>query len=244
MKTCIIVPCYNEAQRLPVSDFQTYLRDNPGIHVCFVDDGSQDGTKAVLQGLETALPMQVTALILPQNLGKAGAVRAGMLHKASDGYDCLGYLDADLATPLDAIQDLETILAAQPGLDLVMGSRIKFLGTDIQRDTFRHYTGRVIATFISNILRLPVYDSQCGAKLFRQRVVAALFQESFLSPWLFDVELLARLIQMHGRQNLLRGHVAEMPLRQWIEQHDSRVKMSYFFRLWYELYRIHQKYRT
>ncbi|OIN58844.1 glycosyltransferase [Arsenicibacter rosenii] len=244
MKTCIIVPCYNEAERLPVTAFQEYLRDNPGIHICFVDDGSQDNTKAVLQQLEAAMPTQVTALILPQNQGKAGAVRAGMLHKAPELYDCLGYLDADLATPLDAIQDLEAVLAAQPGLDLVMGSRIKFLGTDIQRDTFRHYTGRVIATFISNILRLPVYDSQCGAKLFRRRVVTALFQEAFLSPWLFDVELLARLIQMHGRQHLLRGHVAEMPLRQWIEQHDSRVKMSYFFRLWYEMYRIHQKYRT
>jgi len=229
VKTCIIVPCYNEAQRLPVATFQEYLRMNPGVHFCFVDDGSQDHTDQVLEAIEAEFPTQVTALILPGNQGKAGAVRAGMLLKVAATYDYLGYLDADLATPLEAIQDLETVLDRQLTLDLVMGSRIKFLGTDIQRNTFRHYVGRVIATFISNILRLPVYDSQCGAKLFRSEAVAGLFREPFLSPWLFDVELLARLIQKHGREKLLRGHVAEMPLRQWVEQNDSRVKMTYFF---------------
>ncbi|TAE28153.1 MAG: glycosyltransferase family 2 protein [Cytophagales bacterium] len=241
--TAIIVPCYNEATRLPVAEFEAYWQARPDVRFCFVDDGSTDPTRPLLERLQVRYPQQVEALILPQNRGKAGAVRAGMLHMASvSSVLYLGFLDADLATPLSAIGDLETRIAAEPTLELVMGSRIKFLGTDIQRNPFRHYAGRVIATLISNILQLGVYDTQCGAKLFRREVVPGLFSESFLSPWLFDVELLARLIRQHGREGLV-GRVAEMPLRQWVEKDDSRIQVSYYFKLWYELYRISRAYK-
>lgn len=239
---CIIIPCYNEATRLPGDAFVAYLRQTPTVSVCFVNDGSRDDTRAVLDGLKQQQPGQIAVLHLAQNQGKAGAVRAGMLHCADQPTDYLGYLDADLATPLDAIGDLQTVLDRQPALDLAMGSRVKILGANIQRDPFRHYVGRVIATFISNILKLPVYDTQCGAKLFRRGVVTPLFQEPFISPWLFDVELLARLIRQYGRATVA-NHVAEVPLRQWIEQSDSRISSGYVFRMWYELYRIHQTYR-
>ena len=239
---CMIIPCYNEATRLPADAFMAYLNREKMVRVCFVNDGSRDNTSAVLEGLRQQLPAQIEVLDLAQNLGKAGAVRAGMLHCANQPFDYLGYLDADLATPLDAIGDLQTALDADPALDVVMGSRIKFLGADIRRDPFRHYVGRVIATFISNILKLPVYDTQCGAKMLRRGVVPGLFHEPFISPWLFDVELLARLIRQHGRANI-PGRVAEVPLRQWIEQSDSRISSGYVFKMWFELYRIHQTYR-
>ncbi|GAB3639424.1 hypothetical protein GCM10027423_00600 [Spirosoma arcticum] len=238
----MIIPCYDEATRLPATAFIAYLRRMPTVSVCFVNDGSRDNTRAVLDGLQQQQPDQIEVLHLAQNQGKAGAVRAGILHCAGQPVDYLGYLDADLATPLDAIDDLQTALDRQPTLDLVMGSRVKILGADIQRDPFRHYVGRVIATFISNILKLPVYDTQCGAKLFRRGIVTNLFQEPFISPWLFDVELLARLIRQHGRANVA-DHVAELPLKRWIEQSDSRIGSGYVFRMWYELYRIHQTYR-
>lgn len=243
MFVCIIIPCYNEANRLPADAFVAYARQHPTVRFCFVDDGSTDNTRARLEQLQTTYPDCMEALILPRNLGKAGAVRAGMLHGLRTGpADYLGFLDADLATPLDAIGDLITVLSAQPGLDLVMGSRIKHLGTDIRRKAFRHYTGRIIATFISNILQLPVYDSQCGAKLFQRGVVAALFAEPFISPWLFDVEVLARLIRLRGRPDVL-NRVVEWPLRRWIEQSDSRIRPSYMLRVWYELFRIYRTYR-
>lgn len=241
--TTIIIPCYNEANRLPMADFKSYWQQHPDVRFCFIDDGSTDQTRGLLEQLQAEYPQQVEALILERNRGKAGAVRAGMLHVAGrQEVDYVGFLDADLATPLSAIQDLEARVVSEPGLELVMGSRIKYLGTDIRRNPFRHYAGRVIATFISTILKLGVYDTQCGAKLFRRDVVTSLFTEPFLSPWLFDVELLARLIRQHGREGL-RGRVAEMPLRQWIEKDDSRIKVSYYFKLWYELYRIRQAYR-
>ena len=238
----MIIPCYNEATRLPADAFLAYLQRVPAVSVCFVNDGSRYDTRAVLDQLRQQQPGQIDVLHLEQNQGKAGAVRAGMLHCAGQPVDYLGYLDADLATPLDAIGDLRATLDHKPALDLAMGSRVKILGADIRRDPFRHYVGRVIATFISTILKLPVYDTQCGAKLFRRGVVPGLFREPFISPWLFDVELLARLIRQHGRANV-PNHVAEVPLRQWIEQSDSRISSGYVFKMWYELYRIHLTYR-
>ena len=239
----MIIPCYNEANRLPTDAFISYLNRVSSVQLCFVNDGSHDDTQAVLDGLQRQYPDKIKVLSLPNNQGKAGAVRAGMLHCSDQPFDYLGYLDADLATPLDAIGDLQTVLDQNPMLDMVMGSRIKFLGADIQRDAFRHYVGRVIATFISNILKLPVYDTQCGAKLFRRGVVTGLFSEPFLSPWLFDVEILARLIRQYGRLTI-PVHAAEVPLKQWIEKSDSRISPTYMFRMWYELYRIHQTYRN
>lgn len=243
LSVCVVVPCYQEATRLPAEGFLAYVGQTPDVNFCFVDDGSTDDTRAVLERMRAAHPNQIEVLILPHNLGKAGAVRAGMLHCANQPFDFLGFLDADLATPPDAIGDLAGMFSDRPDLDLVMGSRIKHLGADIRRNPARHYAGRIIATLISNLLKLPVYDTQCGAKLFRQRVVIDLFAEPFISPWLFDVELLARLIRRYGRTEIL-NHVAEFPLKQWIEQNDSRISAGYLFTVWYELYRIQRAYRN
>jgi dolichyl-phosphate beta-glucosyltransferase len=238
----IIIPCFNEADRLPTKVFIDYHLAHADVRYCFVDDGSTDKTKLIISKLADNYSAGLEILILPKNQGKAAAIRAGMLHIADRDCTHIGFLDADLATPLDAIADFRTILTAQPGLELLMGSRMKRLGNHIERNEFRHYVGRIIATCISQVLHLEVYDSQCGAKFFRRDVVRGLFTEPFLSRWLFDVEILARLIRQHGRNNLV-GRVAEMPLKTWLEKGGSKVKLSYFFKLWYELYRIHRVYQ-
>jgi dolichyl-phosphate beta-glucosyltransferase len=240
--TCLIIPCYNEATRLPVDAFAGFVARQPDRHLCFVNDGSTDNTLLILNDLQQKHPNRITVIDLLHNQGKAGAVRAGMLQMSGQPFDFLGYFDADLATPLAAADDLRQHLLDHPDRVMVLGSRIQFLGTAIQRQTFRHYAGRVIATLISLILKLPVYDTQCGAKLFRRGMVPVLFGEPFLSPWLFDVELLARLIRQVGRADITRW-VAEQPLRQWTEMSDSRIKPSYYLKLWWELYRIHRAYR-
>ncbi|GAB3327377.1 hypothetical protein GCM10027299_27920 [Larkinella ripae] len=240
---CIIIPCYNEASRLPADAFLSYQQLHPNVRFCFVNDGSNDQTLTVLNQLAQRNPAQNEVVNLAQNQGKAGAVRAGMLHVQQSAVDYIGYFDADLATPLDAINDLQRFLDNHPAHQLVMGSRIQHLGTHIRRNTWRHYQGRVIATAISLILQLPVYDTQCGAKLFRRATVPIAFQGPFISPWLFDVEILARLIPQFGRKQI-GDFVAEMPLREWIEQSDSRIKLSYMFQMPIELYKIYRTYRT
>ncbi|RYF76530.1 MAG: glycosyltransferase, partial [Cytophagaceae bacterium] len=218
-----------------------YQQTHPDVSFCFVNDGSRDRTADVLAELQQRNPTRMDVLNLAQNQGKAGAVRAGMLHSAQQGHLYLGYFDADLATPLAAIDDLRLVLDKHPDCVFVMGSRIKHLGVNIQRDAFRHYVGRIIATIISLILKLPVYDTQCGAKLLRNNVVPIVFRDVFISPWLFDVELIARLVGHFGRPNLA-GKLLEEPLQEWIEQADSRLSSSYIFRMWTEMYRIYRTY--
>ena len=135
-------------------------------------------------------------LNLPANAGKAEAVRAGVLRALELEPDSAGYWDADLATPLDAIPHFLRVFEERPQIELVMGARVHLLGRHIERNPLRHYLGRVAATLIALTLKLRVYDTQCGAKLFRTTpVMREVFAAPFASSWAFDVEVLARLVR-------------------------------------------------
>ena len=159
LKPCVIIPCYNEERRLKVESFHSFLDSNKSIDLLFVNDGSLDKTQVVLGQLE-ALFENVSVLNLEQNVGKASAIRKGMLHVLDKDYDHIGYFDADLATPLKEIPRFLNIFE-DCNIDLVMGTRILRLGGDIQRKWNRHFLGRLFATFASFSLQLPVYDTQC-----------------------------------------------------------------------------------
>src|SRR5579875_2021639 len=165
---CLVIPCFNEAARLNISAFEAFLSGSSGTRLLFVDDGSNDGTAAVLGQLCKRFEQSTKILRSEQNRGKAEAVRRGILY-ALDSYKVrlIGYWDADLATPLDTLGRFECVLNERPGTEMVFGSRVKLLGRHVERRASRHYLGRVFATVVSTLLRLPIYDSQCGAKLFR-----------------------------------------------------------------------------
>jgi glycosyltransferase involved in cell wall biosynthesis len=234
----VIVPCYNEALRLDRVAFEDFLGRHAGrVSLWFVDDGSTDDTLRLLEEL-AAVP---GAHVLPKgkNAGKAEAVRFGMQH-AIEHTDALviGFWDADLATPLPSILDLLGVLDTQPTIDMVFGSRVKLLGRQIERKAVRHYLGRVFATVASNVLGVPIYDTQCGAKLFRRTPqLARILQDPFLSRWIFDVEMLARLIGLRGVDYITQA-VYEYPLETWCDIGGSKVKPSDFLKAIGDLLRI------
>lgn len=239
-KICMVVPCYNEAQRLKVDAFRDFLREQDDIDFCFVNDGSTDNTSEVLRHAVECVPERLLMVDNADNRGKAEAVRCGMLHVTSLGrYDMIGFLDADLATPLEEIRLLSDMMVRRPELHVTMGARLKRLGANVQRKAYRHYMGRVFATAVSLLFRMPVYDSQCGAKLFRAALVPELFREPFSSRWLFDVEILLRLRKLYPDYENV---VCEVPLYVWIEQGDSRIRLSHLLKMPGELLQIYRRY--
>src|SRR5262249_50217201 len=123
--------------------------------------------------------------------------------------------------------------------------RVKLLGRSVQRHVLRHYVGRIFATAVSIMLRLGVYDTQCGAKLFRVTPrLEERFRDPFISGWIFDVELIAREIQARRRhqQPQVDQIIYEHPLRQWHDVPGSKIRLHDWIAGAWELWRIYRKY--
>jgi glycosyltransferase involved in cell wall biosynthesis len=234
----IVIPCYNEAARFQPAEAERLL-ENPGIKLILVNDGSTDNTAAVLQRFAEQHGARVTSLDLAQNQGKAEAVRRGLQLAMSEGAEVTGYLDADFATPAS---EMLRLLSRQEATNaqVVLGARWLHLGAEIQRNSWRHYGGRVFATLASQVLGLKVYDTQCGAKLFRVTpLLEAALEDQFASPWAFDVELLGRLAQGYAVSDFL-----EVPLQQWVDVAGSKITLPDMIRATLSLGQIHRSLKS
>jgi len=239
--TCIVIPCYNEEKGISNSEYSNFLENNPETLICFVNDGSTDNTLGVLNVLKSKHDAQIHILSLEKNSGKAEAVRAGINYcNQNFQHQFIGYLDADLATTLEEFIDLRNYLTGE--IVFSFGSRIRKIGSTIERENSRFLIGRVVATFISNILNIKVYDTQCGSKLFTKEISEELFQKEFISKWLFDVEIFYRMIHLFDREKAITK-MHEVPLKLWVEKGDSKVKFTYGFKLWFDLYKISRNYK-
>jgi dolichyl-phosphate beta-glucosyltransferase len=245
--TCVVVvPCYNEAVRLQPLRFSEFLAQDQQVNFLFVNDGSTDGTLNILQTLREKHPDRIEVLDKQKNAGKAEAVRSGMLHViALDHVSYTGFWDADLATPLDVVPLLLAKLVAVARLEMIFGSRVRLLGHAIHRKPLRHYLGRCFATAVSIVLGLPIYDTQCGAKLFRITPELRLILGSpFQSRWIFDVEIIARFLAFHSAdESFALVAIYEIPLPSWEDVAGSKVRPADFFVAFYELMKIRSAYR-
>ena len=219
MKTlALVVPCHNEARRLDVAAFVRAAEEWPWISFCFVDDGATDATAEMLAHMANLSP-SMHAIYINENVGKAEAVRRGVMHVCSySGADCVGFWDADLATPLGEIPSFMRAFEERDSPKAVIGSRWPHLGTNIRRSTARSLAGAFAKWLIRRTLGAPVWDTQCGAKVFESDLAREIFRAPFRSRWLFDVELLARI----GRRRLRRD-VLELPLAEWFDVPGSKV---------------------
>lgn len=237
----LVVPCYNEARRLDVPAFLAMVDDDSALSLLFVDDGSRDGTASVHARMAAERPGRVSAMTLPENLGKAEAVRHGLLRVLASPVDIVGYIDADLATPRAEIARLCDEFRRADDHDVLLGSRVRLLGRAIERAPMRHYMGRAFATAASLLLRLPVYDTQCGAKLFRRTpALTRALEHPFLSRWVFDVELLSRLlVGAPGVPGIPAERMREEPLQCWADCKGSKLKARHMAQSLLDLGRIY-----
>lgn len=236
--TLVVIPCYNEAGRLPIQDFERFLAETPETGFVMVNDGSRDNTLTVLRDLAARHPARVEILDLQPNGGKAEAVRRGMLHAMERNPRYTGFWDADLATPLQSIVEFRDVLERRPQVDWVIGARVRLLGRRIDRKTVRHWLGRIFATLASFILRIAVYDTQCGAKLFRRdQALALVLRDPFPSRWFFDVELIGRFVNLRRAAGDPDpgGRIVEVPLQTWIDVAGSKLRALDFVRASWEL---------
>ncbi len=239
----IVVPCYNEEQRLNPFAFRRFLADSLRCRFVFVNDGSRDGTLEVLHRLQAACePGLIEVVDLPQNGGKAEAVRQGMQQALHRGAELIGFWDADLATPLEAIDDFVQVFDRHAEIEIVVGTRLPLWGHSVERNAKRGFLGRCFAWAASFALGIRLQDTQCGAKMFRPSpILAAALHRPFLSRWIFDVELLARWRQLReSGASDLRICLYERPLEVWTEVAGSRLKPADFLKAPLELWHIYR----
>jgi len=217
VKPTLVVPCFNEESRFSVAGWAEVAKH---MHLVCVDDGSSDGTRALLEEL-AALSDGVTVLALARNSGKANAVRQGMLFALEMGSDVVGFADADLATPGHELVRLATDLVWSKSA-AVIGSRKT---AAVERNAIRGLMGRIFAGVASFVIGSHFDDTQCGAKFFRaSQSLRDALSTPFSSRWSFDVELLARLLR--GRDGLPaveRSSIRELALTEWNDVEGSKL---------------------
>ena len=235
-KTMIVVPCYNEANRLNATAFLDILAVNPSLSFVFVNDGSRDATFQRLQTMQVANRAQIEVINLRQNAGKAEAVRAGLHFATDSGADFVGYWDADLATPLNAIADFVGVMDRYADLTVVYGARRQLLGHRINRTMSRRAISRICAALARVAVGLPIGDTQCGAKLLRNTpAVKAAIAEPFAAGWLFDVELFTRIARAVAQPTT---RFYEFPLAEWEEVGGSKVSRKAIARAGVQMLRL------
>lgn len=236
-RIALIIPCFNESDRLDFLAFKDFLTIDQNIDLIFVNDGSSDQT---LNLLKQYFQTQVKVKIIEHssNLGKAEAIRTGFLHCLSTNqYSYIGFWDADLSTPIKEFITMLDLIKKDSAVHMVIGSRWNRLGANIKRSKFRHYPSRVFATIASLIINMPVYDTQCGAKVFKIDYLKEIVEKKFVSKWFFDIELFLRFKKICTREK--NDHwVLEMPVDEWVEMKGSKTKWSDFIIAPYDLLKI------
>ncbi|WKB82685.1 response regulator [Cellulophaga lytica] len=226
-KNCVgvVIPCYNEADRLSSAEFKDFAQKNLGYHLCFVNDGSTDNTLEVLEELRKDSENTISVYNCEKNGGKAEAVRQGVLHLAKDPqFDYIGYLDADLSTDFTDFDDLVKTIESSD-YKIVSGSRISRMGADITKESARKIISKTINLIIQNILKMPFKDTQCGAKIMDREIATTMFNKKFITRWLFDVEIFMRMKKKYGKDNV-QQLICEQPLKRWIHADGSKLSMK------------------
>ncbi len=225
-KRCVgvVIPCYNEEERLLSKEFIDFIDSNLGYHLCFVNDGSTDKTLDVLNNLKTGRETNISVYNCKKNGGKAEAVRQGVLHLVEDPQlDYIGYLDADLSTDFRDFDDLVKTIETS-NFKIVSGSRMTRMGANIAKESARAIISKTINLIIRTILGMSFNDTQCGAKIMDKDIVKLMFKDKFITRWIFDVEIFMRMRKHYGKEKAI-SYICEQPLKRWVHADGSKLSM-------------------
>ncbi len=167
----IVIPVYNEAGRIGASlvTLSQWAREQPlAVEIIVVDDGSGDATVAEASKHLDGCPS--IRLIKVSHRGKANAVLEGL---AVARGEIAGFMDVDLATPLDTWARCET--AFGEGADVVIASREGQGSSRIGEPAYRHAMGRVFNALVRLLLLPGIHDTQCGYKFFSRNAIETIF---------------------------------------------------------------------
>jgi CheY-like chemotaxis protein len=238
----VVIPCYNEEDRLLSTDFIDFIDNNHGYSLCFVNDGSKDKTLDVLKKLQLGREDYITIYDCKKNGGKAEAVRIGMLQLAKQSQlDYIGFLDADLSINFEDFMDLVNTFN-NSNYKVVSGSRIYRMGADIEKQSARAIISKTINLIIRKTLGMEFNDTQCGAKIMTKEIVNKTFQTKFITKWLFDVEIFMRMRNIFGLEET-KKMLCEKPLNRWIHVDGSKLSFKDSLKIIGQIFQIFIFYR-
>jgi dolichyl-phosphate beta-glucosyltransferase len=229
----IIIAAYNEEKRITPSLFKIkdYM-DSQGFdyEIIVVDDGSNDRTSGVVRDVITEIP-HLRVIRYEVNRGKGYALKTGVL--ASKG-DLVLLSDADLSTPIEEISKLLPLIKGN-SCEVAIGSRALVLSDIIKKQPWwRQNMGKVFNKIVKFIVLDDFEDTQCGFKIFSGDIGRALFSESVVERFAYDVEILARAKKKGYR-------IQEVPIR-WINSPESKVNpLKDSFQMIFDLLKIRAK---
>lgn len=224
----LVVPLYNEENRFDIDSWSLLIEAVDNCRWYFVNDGSTDSTAMLLSRLNYS---NVRVFNLPKNVGKGEAVRYGMVQAVTSDLDkeveLVGYLDCDGAfdfLEIPGIIGMAKTKLCEESFTLVIASRVKLSGRNVQRNSTRHYLGRIIATFICMGWLNAPYDTQSGFKIFRITTKnSCILRQPFRTRWFFDIELMMRMEEL----SLLAPW--ELTVSTWRDVKGSKLRLSQFF---------------
>ena len=225
MKVSIVVPCYNEENRIKpfLTSLIQFSKDNlKSYEIIVVNDGSKDKTLDVLKEFSKDIKL----ISYEKNKGKGGAVREGVL--SSIGEKVL-FIDADGSIQPDEIPKM---LEKLDSYDVVVGDRAS-KDSDVNAIALRNITGKLFNFYVNVLFGYKTWDNLCGFKGFKKEIAKDLFTDLIAYGWIFDVELFYKI---HKKNYTLY----KLPIK-WVHKGDSKIKLLDPFKMFFQLIKLRMK---
>lgn len=218
MKVALIIPAYNEEKRIAttIETYYTFFKKQTQwtCEYIIVLNGCTDNTAAVITQLRHVYS-DLISIDVPQ-AGKGNAIKAGFAQALTTNAQLIGFVDADMATTPDAFLQLLSSLGDADGA--IASRYMPGAQLDVPRPRIKRWGSKLAyEPLVRLLLGLSYYDMQCGAKLFKRKVIETVVWQLHQKQWAFDVELLYLCKRHHYT-------IVEVPTT-WHDRFGSKLRI-------------------